>query len=312
MRLAAAVSRRLREARMVAWALAHRDHPVLAQVVVIRRCNLACAYCNEYDKTSEPVPVAAVLGRLDRLADLGTSIVTLTGGEPMMHPQLEVLIAGIRARGMLAGLITNGFYLGPAPIARLNEAGLDHLQISIDNALPDEISQKSLKTLEPKLRHLAEHAHFHVNINSVLGAGTIPADVLAITRTARGLGFSTSTGLIHDGDGQLKPLTPAALSVWEEAKRSTRSSWTRLFTFEEDLVHGRPHAWKCRAGARYLYVCEDGLVHYCSQRRGTPAIPLGEYTRADLRREFVTPKACAPYCTIGCVHRASMADGWRP
>jgi len=304
--------RRLREARTVAWALAHRDHPLLAQVVVIRRCNLACAYCNEYDAVSDPVPAPEMLARIDRLADLGTAIVTLTGGEPMLHPALDELIARIRARGMLAGLITNGFYLGPERIEQLNEAGLDHLQISIDNVTPDAVSLKSLKTLEPKLRHLAAHARFHVNINSVLGAGTAPTDVLAITRSARALGFSTSTGLIHDGEGQLKPLSAEALAVWEEVKAGGRTSWTRLVAFEENLAHGRPNSWKCRAGARYLYICEDGLVHYCSQRRGAPGIPLRTYGLSDLRREFVSEKTCAPYCTIGCVHRASMADAWRP
>ena len=39
--------------------------------------------------------------------------------------------------------------------------------------------------------------------------------------------------------------------------------------------------WHCRAGGRFLYICEDGLVHYCSQQRGRPGIPLSQYTRED-------------------------------
>ena len=42
---------------MVARALASTSHPVLAQIVPARFCNLSCAYCNEYDKVSEPVPL---------------------------------------------------------------------------------------------------------------------------------------------------------------------------------------------------------------------------------------------------------------
>jgi hypothetical protein len=60
-----------------------------------------------------------------------------------------------------------------------------------------------------------------------------------------------------------------------------------------------------------LYVCEDGLVHYCSQQRGYPGVPLAEYTTADVKREFLTAKSCAPNCTIGCVHRISYIDHWR-
>ena len=137
----------------------------------MRRCNLACGYCNEYDHNSTPVPLELMKKRLDKLAELGTSVVTISGGEPMMHPDLDLLIRRVRDRGMLAGLITNGFYLGKERIERLNDAGLEHLQISIDNVTPDEISQKSLKTLDKKLQHLATFAKFHVNINSVVGAG---------------------------------------------------------------------------------------------------------------------------------------------
>jgi hypothetical protein len=52
-------------------------------------------------------------------------------------------------------------------------------------------------------------------------------------------------------------------------------------------------------------------VHYCSQQRGYPGIPLAEYTLADIRREFLTAKACAPNCTVSCVHQTSLVDFWR-
>src|SRR5712691_5571681 len=83
------IRRAYRLARVVAkaaWALLDRRHPILAQIVPMRRCNLACAYCNEYDTTSKPVPLASMLGWLDNLADLGTSMITVSGGEPLMHP----------------------------------------------------------------------------------------------------------------------------------------------------------------------------------------------------------------------------------
>ncbi|HEX2677080.1 MAG TPA: radical SAM protein [Polyangiales bacterium] len=294
---------------MVTWGLLDTAHPILAQIVPMRRCNLACAYCNEYDKTSDPVPLAAMLRRIDRLAELRTGIVTISGGEPMMHPELDAIIRRIRDRGMLAGLITNGFYLSPKRIERLNEAGLEYLQISIDNVVPDEVSQKSLKTLDKKLQHLAEHARFHVNINSVVGAGMKnPEDALIIARRAVELGFSTSVGILHDANGQLAPLNARETAIYDECVRLGQGLYTRINDFQRNLIEGRPNAWQCRAGSRYLYICEEGLVHYCSQQRGVPAIPLEQYTAEDIRREYKTPKACAPYCTIGCVHRASEID----
>src|SRR5580692_11291924 len=163
--------RRIRELRMIAHGLRSTDHPVLAHVIPMRRCNLSCGYCNEYDDRSKPVPIETMYQRLDYLANLGTSIVTISGGEPLLHPDLDLIVARIRRRRMLAGMITTGYLLVADRIKRLNDAGLDHLQISIDNLMPDAVSMKSLKVLDKKLELLAQHAVFHVNINSVVGGG---------------------------------------------------------------------------------------------------------------------------------------------
>ena len=60
--------------------------PVNAHLIPIRRCNLSCAYCNEYDDRSAPVPTADVLRRIDCLAALGTGIVTLSGASRCFIP----------------------------------------------------------------------------------------------------------------------------------------------------------------------------------------------------------------------------------
>jgi len=52
-------------------------------------------------------------------------------------------------------------------------------------------------------------------------------------------------------------------------------------------------------------------VHYCSQQRGWPGVPLERYTRADVRREFVTRKPCTTHCTVSCVQQTSYIDHWR-
>jgi MoaA/NifB/PqqE/SkfB family radical SAM enzyme len=250
--------------------------------------------------------------RIDHLARLGTSIITISGGEPLLHPDLDEIIARIRHHGRMAGMITNGYLLMPERIQRLNKAGLDHLQISIDNVQPDEISKKSLKVLDKKLEFLAEHADFHVNINSVVGGGIKnPDDALMIGRRALGLGFTSTIGIIHDGSGQLKPLGAHERSVWSEMRSWRKKNYSRFNHFQEKIANGEPNDWRCRAGSRFLYICENGLVHYCSQQRGYPGVPLAEYTKADLKREFLTEKGCAPNCTVSCVHQISFIDYWR-
>jgi len=307
-----AATRKVRELSIVGRALASTRHPVMAQIVPMRFCNLSCAYCNEYDKVSEPVPLEEMLRRIDHLGRLGTSIITISGGEPLTHPELDHVVARIRKVGALAGMITNGYFLVPERIERLNRAGLDHLQISIDNVEPDEISKKSLKVLDKKLQWLAEYADFHVNINSVVGGGIKdPQDALTIGRRAIALGFTSTIGIIHDGDGQLKPLGAEERRVWEEMRSWKKKNYSRFNQFQEAIANGQTNEWRCRAGARYLYICENGLVHYCSQQRGFPGVPLADYTQTDLDREFLTEKTCAPHCTISCVHQVSHIDYWR-
>jgi MoaA/NifB/PqqE/SkfB family radical SAM enzyme len=306
------ISRAVRGARKVAWALASTDHPLLAHIIPIRRCNLACEYCNEYDDFSKPVPTDVMFQRVDKLGALGTSVVTISGGEPLLHPELDQIIARIRRNGIVAGMITNGYLLMPDRIQKLNDAGLEWLQISIDNVNPDDVSKKSLKVLDKKLQFLAEHADFHVNINSVVGGGVCnPQDALTIGKRALELGFSSTIGIIHDGKGQLQPLADDEKHVYHEMKNLEKRSFTRINAFQDNIALGLPNQWRCRAGARYLYICEDGLVHYCSQQRGYPAIPLEKYTVEDIRREYLTEKSCAPHCTVSCVHQVSVVDKWR-
>jgi MoaA/NifB/PqqE/SkfB family radical SAM enzyme len=312
---ARAVNRRYREARMVAAALKSPHRPILAQIIPVRRCNLSCVYCNEYDKTSEPVPVEEMARRIDRLAALGTLAITFSGGEPLLHPELETLVERTRRHNIIATLITNGYLLTAERVKRLNRAGLDYLQISIDNVEPDDVSKKSLKVLDQKLRLLAEFAEFDVTINSVLGSSIRqPEDALIIARRAHELGFKGTVGVIHDHSGQLQPLKPPQQRVYDEILNSRRKSFFSFDyynQFQKNLVRGLPNQWHCRAGGRYLYICEDGLAHYCSQQRGFPAIPLASYTLEDLERESKTVKPCAPYCSISCVHQVAALDALR-
>ena len=294
-------------------ALTSRYNPLLAQMVVTRRCNLSCGYCNEYDSVSPPVPLKQLLKQVEHLATLKTATVTCTGGEPLLHPELAEAIHAIRRHRMIATMITNGFRLSRSWIRELNTAGLQGMQISIDNVEPDEVSMKSLNSIEPKLALLADYAKFKVNINSVLGVtDERTGDVTSVAKIAKKYGFFYSVGVLHDHTGNLKPMSPTQFQSYRRVMQIS-PSWTHQFNyylFQKNLMHGQPNDWKCRAGARYLYICEDGNVHWCSQRRGYPGTPLLDYSRDDVKREFHTKKACSPTCTLSCVHQISVFDQW--
>jgi MoaA/NifB/PqqE/SkfB family radical SAM enzyme len=241
-------------------------------------------------------------------------MITCTGGEPLLHHDLEEIITEIRSHGIIATMITNGYLLTKQRIQQLNEAGLQALQISIDNIEPDKVSYKSLKVLDRKLQLLADHAKFKVNINSVLGiSDERTPDAIAVAERARHYGFPHVVGVLHDGTGHLEPLSEKQRHAYHQIGKFYNSPvhFFDYMLFQKNLINGKPNRWKCRAGARYLYICEDGLVHWCSQQRGYPGTPLEQYSVEDIKREFKTQKDCSSLCTISCVHRISSLDKWR-
>jgi len=139
--LRADISRGVHGWSKIAWGFLSSEHPLLAHIIPMRRCNLACKYCNEFDDFSKPVPRDVMFRRVDKLGEFGTSVITISGGEPLLHPDLDQIIGRIRENGAVAGMITNGYLLVPDRIERLNRAGLEWLQISIDNVNPDDVSK---------------------------------------------------------------------------------------------------------------------------------------------------------------------------
>jgi MoaA/NifB/PqqE/SkfB family radical SAM enzyme len=305
----------LRTIRRGALAMARKETPMLTQLVVIRRCNLSCGYCNEYDDFSDPVPKEVLFERIDHLAELGNLILTLTGGEPFMHPDLHEIVKRAVDHGMVVTSISNAYPVTRRRIEQMNDAGLTLLQVSVDNMEPNEVSQKSWSKIKKRLLVMQEHAKFKVNVNAVLGSSP-PDSTRKLIDEIRSLGFYMTVGLLHDETGQIDPglIGDILPEFYEEMRDLCNKSFFHQFGegWEQKMLRDGEAPWKCRAGARYLYVDEHGIVNYCSQRRGEPGTPILEYGRADLKREHARPKGCEDNCTIACVRRASSFDEWRP
>ena len=287
-----------------------RYSPFLAQMVVIRRCNLSCGYCSEFDKTSDPVPFEILERRLEKLKELGTFGISLTGGEPTLHPDLPRLIRKCRdLRFLRTGMISNGFFLRPELIEKLNVAGLQEMQISIDGVQRNETTEKVLDNLKKRLLALRDHARFRVTVSGVIGAAP-PHEAEEVIAFARELGFTPRVLLVHDGNGQLK-LKPEEVKAFQRMVETLPKSWMDFSSYRKRLVRDGAAPFKCRAGSRYLYIDEFGGVNWCSQTRSVWSKPLTNYTREDLREQFYAYKSCNETCTLGCARSASQLDNWR-
>jgi MoaA/NifB/PqqE/SkfB family radical SAM enzyme len=285
--------------------------PFLAQVVVTRKCNLSCTYCNEFDDFSPPVPTEDLRARLRKLKELGTWAVEWTGGEPMLHPDLFELTryAKRELKFHKVMLISNAYLFNEDKIRQLNEAGLDELQVSIDGVNTNDVTIKVLKPLRKKLEAVIRAARFKVVLNAVIGSA--PAtEAMEVVTFARENGLRPRVCLIHGGDGQMK-LSPEDLAVYNEIKTQMGRRFREAGDYRTRLMEDNRAPFKCRAGSRYLYVDELGMVRWCSQQRESWGKPLLEYTRADLKQQFFTRKDCNDHCTVGCVRTCSNPDEWR-
>ena len=294
----------------ISWRDWLRYGPFLAQLVVTRRCNLTCGYCSEYDSTSQPIPFAILQSRMEKLRQLRTWAVALMGGEPTLHPDLLRIFDEMRRLGFRRRMMTtNGTLLSKEMIEGLNSQGMTDLNVSVDGAKRNATTVKVLDTLRTKLDLLAQQARFHVVLSAVIGSAP-PEEVLHVVDFATSHGFSPRVLLLHDESGQVG-LSPDQLALYAEVKRRLGRAADEAGNYRDRLIHGEKAPFRCRAGARYLYVDEFGMVCWCAQTRTSFRKPLLDYTLDDLRRQFYTGKSCDATCSVGCVRTVSAYDAWR-
>jgi MoaA/NifB/PqqE/SkfB family radical SAM enzyme len=286
--------------------------PLDAQLIVTRRCNLSCGYCSEYDSFSDPVPGNDIKQRIDALHRLHSANITMLGGEPLMHPDIAELVA-YAGRKSNTSVVTNGFLLRNGTIAALNEAGLNNLTVSVDTlqADPSRYIQKSFRSLKTRLERLQRLAKFDVHVTAVLCESS-KDDFKQLMREIESFGFRMSVNLIHNSKGYITIEGQPYLDLYEHFYRDGKPFTYLDYEYGKKLLQGERPDWKCRAGARYLYVDEHGDVQLCASQLGRLGKPILEYTGADLREHSKTYKGCEEGCSVGCAFRCSLVDDDKP
>ena len=300
----------LNDAKPISWGQWLRYGPFLAQVVVTRRCNLTCGYCFEYDKVSQPIEFDVLDQRLRKLQQLRAWVVCFVGGEPTLHPELPRLVGRLRELGFpRRQVITNGLRLTGESIEAFNAAGLTDLQMSVDGVHRNESTEKVLDVLGSRLELLSRLARFKVTLSAVIGSAP-PDEVLEVVDFARAQGFRPRVVLLHDESGRVR-LGPEELKLFGRVKARLGADGRDGADYRDRLIHGGIAPFRCRAGSRYLYVDERGMVRWCSQTAQLFSKELLSYSLDDLRRQFYSIKDCNPTCSIGCSRTASAYDEWR-
>ncbi|HET9438905.1 MAG TPA: radical SAM protein [Longimicrobiales bacterium] len=280
------------------------DRALYCQLIVTRRCNLACGYCNEFDKVSRPVDYEVLVARMDHLVNtLGVTIMDFLGGEPLLHPRIADLVAYAHERGCWTNIITNGFLLSDKLVEKLNLAGLDSMAVSVDRIHPTDFTHKGLEPLRKKLTRLRKNARFRVEVNVVLCEETLD-EFEDVVEEVKQMGFPVRCGVRHyEGRMDLSGALIAKFEWFQQHFRHWRIA--PMLDLHRARLAGKPADWKCAGGFKFLYVDEFGTVRACSQVHLSERMNVLEMTPAQLKANN-QHKSCEKECGVSCVIQTSL------
>ncbi len=159
--------RELAQAQATGTYPTSRERHARGPVVIwnlIRRCNLTCKHCYalsaDHDYAGE-LSLQEVYTVMDDLKAFGVPALILSGGEPLLRPDLFEIAARARDLGFYTGLSTNGTLIDAPMAARIAGAGFDYVGISLDGLKPTHDKFRRLDGAFDRslaaIRHLATH-----------------------------------------------------------------------------------------------------------------------------------------------------------
>jgi len=276
-----------------------RPYTLVAELTY--RCPLACGYC------SNPLDLGERGGELDtatwsrvlrEAAELGVMQANLTGGEPLVRDDLEALVAAARAADLYTNLITSGVPLSAARLGRLRDAGLDSVQLSVQDTDRDGavwIAGRDCLDAKVEVARAARALGLPLTLNVVLHRGNIArvADFVALGEElgAERLELANTQYLgwaLANRDALLpsREALAAARAVAEAARARLRGRMELLFVLP-DYHADRPRACMDGWARRYVVVAPDGRALPCHQAGSIAGLtfenvrdrPLGELWR---------------------------------
>jgi MoaA/NifB/PqqE/SkfB family radical SAM enzyme len=294
--------------------------PAVCDVSVTNVCNAACDFCGfARDKNlvgpRRYLDVGAFARALPILRRRRVCYMTFQGGEPLVHPRIESLVALAARAGIRIGLITNGWFL-PRHMVGLAEAGLARLAISIDSAdMAKHERNRGLSGLRHRIEKGIRQAHGR-NI-PVWASVTVSrlVDYEALPATLGSLGFDAvsfsyprreslgSTSLVYDPDSPLLDMTADQLVDALQAIDRLRGKFpvsnpAASVAEVTRFIQGKEQRIPCVGGRKYFYIDWNLDIWRCEAW----AEPLGSVFDLDSIPDQTEP--CFN-CMMACYRSAS-------
>ena len=275
-------------------------HPVWCSWQVTYRCNFRCPFCGYWRDPAGPEPEPAVedyLRGARKLAGLGSLLVSLAGGEPLLRPDIARIVEAV-ATYHLPFVTTNGWLLTPKLARDLMRAGVWGVSVSIDYADAGRHDGRRGKSgawgqawrAVEMLVEARVHDWQRVNVLAVLLEDNIDDLERLLEMAARRNSYfmvqpysslKTGSGDFAHNDGAVSPRLLALHRRWP----NFLSNKYYLHLFDRFLHGGVP---ACRAGRSFFNVDSQGDVSICVEHRGHPLGNLYRDPIQAIRRQLRT------------------------
>jgi pyrroloquinoline quinone biosynthesis protein E len=272
-------------------------NPLWLLAEVTYKCPLHCVFCyNPVDYTTygRELSTEDWLRVLRQGRELGAAQLGLSGGEPLMRDDLEIMVAEARKLGYYSNLITSGVGLNEKRIAAFKEAGLDHIQLSFQDStreLNDFLSSTRTFELKQKVAKLIKQHGYPMVLNCVLHRHNIDhvQQILEMAEAMEAeyveLANTQYYGWAYVNRDQLLPTREQIVRAEEATDRFRQrvGGKMRIFFVVPDYFEERPKACMNGWGAVFLAVTADGLALPCHEARQLPGLTFPNVRDHDLR-----------------------------
>src|SRR3954467_11851534 len=284
--------------------------PLQCSIYLTDRCNLDCSYCTEYDNSRPHPKLEDLKIWIRKIRELGTMRIALVGGEPLLHPDVVEIVRYCRELGFATSLTTNGFLLTRKLLGKLEEAGLQVMQISVDRMTPSPVTKKSFKTILPKLDYFKE-SKISLHITGVICQDTLP-ESRAVLETGLARGIPTEVRLVHADPtnrfrverGSREELEEFVDSLIERKRHGEKIHTNEaILRYQRSLLRGEEVEWTCMAGYKLFFVSAQGNFWVCSMVHTQKHIM--DVTLDDLYANY-RKKSCQAGCGVYCAVSSSL------
>lgn len=265
--------------------------PLIVGLNVTNRCNLRCPYCygDYFNRKARDFTKEELLNLIDKLKKMGTRIIYLSGGEPLMRKDIEEIINSIKEKAMLCFMTTNGI-LVPDKIKSLKK--LDSLTISLDGDKNTNDINRGQGTFVKivKAIKVAKAEGLSVSTNTVINRNNLDS-IEGIISLVKNLGVTAEFNLpyeqtlgnmnnpvMHLEDDEIRTILQKLIEYKEHgapiffsiASRKYALNWP--FSCSQKIIYNNlPPDFKivdCYMGRFMCLIDSDGLVYPCGQLIG--------------------------------------------